>query len=79
MTAEFLAFSRAAAATTCPRRGRNTALPGLQPRAISWCLCAPRWQEAFLAAGRAPRVVLEATHMAALLHCELEDLQRHAT
>src|SRR5665213_341313 len=30
-----------------------------------WCLCAPRWQEAF-EAGCAPRVVLRATHEDAL-------------
>jgi uncharacterized protein (DUF2237 family) len=42
-----------------------------------WCLCAPRWQEAF-EAGQAPRVVLRATHEAALEHCALADLKRHA-
>ena len=33
-----------------------------------WCLCAPRWQEAF-EAKQAPRVVLRATHQGALAHC----------
>jgi len=42
-----------------------------------WCLCAPRWQEAFKA-GQAPRVVLRATHLGALDYCALEDLKRHA-
>jgi uncharacterized protein (DUF2237 family) len=42
-----------------------------------WCLCAPRWQEAF-EAGQAPRVVLRATHQGALDYCTLADLKRHA-
>ena len=42
-----------------------------------WCLCAARWQEAF-EAGQAPRVVLRATHEAALVYCLLTDLKRHA-
>ena len=42
-----------------------------------WCLCAARWQEAF-EAGQAPRVVLRATHEAALVYCLLADLKRHA-
>lgn len=75
VTAEFLAFSRG--------RGNDLSTPrpeygfaGLNP-GDRWCLCAPRWQEA-LAAGKAPKVVLEATHMAALAHCDLADLQNHA-
>jgi len=50
--------------------------PGLQ-EGDRWCLCAPRWQEAFLA-GRAPRVVLRASHEGALDYCALEDLKKHA-
>jgi len=42
-----------------------------------WCLCAPRWQEAFLA-GAAPRVFLRATEMTALQWCSLDDLKRFA-
>jgi len=49
---------------------------GLQP-GDRWCLCAPRWQEAFKA-GQAPRVVLRATHEGALAHCALADLKRFA-
>ena len=37
----------------------------------------PRWQEA-LDAGFAPKVVLSATHEAALAYCDLEDLKAHA-
>jgi uncharacterized protein (DUF2237 family) len=75
MTAEFLAYSRAAGndlSTPLPQYG----FPGLRP-GDRWCLCAPRWQEAF-AAGRAPRVVLEATELGALAWCRLEDLRAHA-
>ena len=75
MTAEFLAFSKASGndlSTPMPDFG----FPGLKP-GDRWCLCAPRWQEA-LEAGRAPRVVLQATEQTALVYCELADLKRHA-
>lgn len=75
MTAAFLAFSKSRGndlSTPRPEYG----FPGLRP-GDRWCLCAPRWQEAFLA-GKAPDVILEATHIAALLSCDLEDLRRHA-
>ena len=75
VTDEFLAFSRAAGndlSTPMPEYG----FPGLRD-GDRWCLCAPRWQEALLN-GRAPRVVLAATHEGALQHCQLEDLQTHA-
>jgi len=71
MTAEFLAFSRRAGndlSTPMPQFG----FPGLKP-GDRWCLCAPRWQEAF-EAGHPPRVVLGASHFGALAHCRLEDL-----
>ena len=76
VTAEFLAFSRTRGndlSTPRPEYG----FPGLQP-GDRWCLCAPRWQEA-LEANCAPRVVLAATNMAALLHCDLADLSAHGT
>jgi len=75
MTAEFLAFSRQVGndlSTPQPQLG----FPGLKP-GDRWCLCAPRWQEA-LEAGKAPRVVLRATHEGALEYCTLEDLKRYA-
>jgi len=75
VTAEFLDFSR--------MRGNDLSTPrpefqfsGLKP-GDRWCLCAARWREAF-DAGRAPLVVLTATHERALEVCELEDLKRHA-
>jgi len=75
MTAAFLAFSRSQGndlSTPRPEYG----FPGLVA-GDRWCLCAPRWQEAFLA-GQAPAVVLEATHVGALMYCELEDLRKFA-
>ena len=72
MTAEFLAFSKAAGndlSTPVPAYG----FPGLKP-GDRWCLCAARWEEA-RRAGAAPRVLLEATHIAALEVCRLEDLK----
>ncbi|MDT7558103.1 MAG: uncharacterized protein QOI68_2573, partial [Pseudonocardiales bacterium] len=42
-----------------------------------WCLCASRWAEA-LAVGRAPEVVLEATHARTLEWVDLKDLRQHA-
>ena len=50
--------------------------PGLKP-GDRWCLCANRWKEA-MDAGCAPRVVLMATHEAALEIIDLDDLRAHA-
>jgi uncharacterized protein (DUF2237 family) len=75
MTAEFLAFSRSRG-NDLTRPVPAAGFPGLKP-GDRWCLCAARWQEA-LEAGVAPRVVLRATHEAALEHVALEDLKRHA-
>ena len=75
VTEAFLAFSRARGndlTTPLPEAD----FPGLKPN-DRWCLCAARWQEA-LEAGCAPRVVLTATHEAALEVVALEDLKRFA-
>ena len=75
MTAEFLALSKRAGndlSTPRPEFGFEGLKPGNR-----WCLCAARWHEAF-EAGSAPRVVLTATHEAALEVCRLEDLKAHA-
>ena len=74
-TAGFLEFSKSRGndlSTPAPQFG----FAGLKP-GDRWCLCAPRWQEAF-EAGEAPRVVLRATHEGALQHCSLADLKRFA-
>ena len=75
MTAEFLAFSKAAGndlSTPRPEFGFD----GLQP-GDRWCLCAPRWKEA-LDAGAAPLVVLAATHEEVLAISPLGVLKDHA-
>jgi uncharacterized protein len=75
MTEEFLAFSKGQGndlSTPRPEYG----FAGLQP-GDRWCLCAPRWLEAY-EAGAAPRVFLQATEIEALQWCRLELLQRHA-
>ena len=75
VTDEFLAFSRSRGndlSTPIPEYG----FPGLRD-GDQWCLCALRWKEA-LEAGKAPPVVLEATHVSALEFVDLEDLKRHA-
>lgn len=75
MTDAFLEFSKSRGndlSTPVPDYG----FPGLKA-GDRWCLCAPRWQEAF-EAGHAPRVVLRATHEGALQFCSLADLKRYA-
>src|SRR5210317_67694 len=74
-TAEFLEFSRSRGndlSTPRPELGFAGVKPGDQ-----WCLCAARWKEA-LQAGAAPRVVLQATHAAALRVVKLQDLKKYA-
>jgi len=74
-TAEFLQFSKAMGndlSTPMPDFGFEGLKPGDR-----WCLCAPRWKEAF-DANRAPRVVLRATHQGALEFCSLAELKSRA-
>jgi uncharacterized protein len=71
MTEPFLAFSKAQGndlSTPMPQYG----FAGLKP-GDRWCL----WKEAF-DAGRAPDVVLEATHAVTLQVVSLDDLKKHA-
>jgi uncharacterized protein (DUF2237 family) len=75
VTDDFLEFSKAMGndlSTPMPQFGFRGLVDGDQ-----WCLCAPRWQEAF-DAGKAPRVVLAATHVQTLEWCRLDDLRSHA-
>jgi uncharacterized protein (DUF2237 family) len=75
ITAAFLAVSKAQGndlSTPRPEYG----FAGLKA-GDRWCLCAPRWQEAFLA-GVPPRIFLRATEMSALQWCKLDDLKRFA-
>jgi uncharacterized protein (DUF2237 family) len=75
MTAEFLAFSKAAGNDLSTPRP-DLAFPGLRP-GDRWCLCAPRWAEA-LEAGMAPPLVLEACHEETLAIAPLGVLKDHA-
>jgi uncharacterized protein len=74
-TAEFLEFSSSVGndlSTPRPEWG----FAGLQP-GDRWCLCASRWLEAY-EAGRAPDVVLGATHERALELVPIEALTARA-
>ncbi len=75
LSADFLAFSAAQGndlTTPMPEYG----FAGLQP-GDQWCVCAPRWKEAF-DAGHACEVILESTHMSTLEYIDLADLRAHA-
>lgn len=74
MTDDFLEFSKS--------RGNDLSTPipmydftGLRA-GDRWCLCLPRWIEAYNA-GMAPQIVLEATHMSAIEHIEIETLKEY--
>jgi uncharacterized protein (DUF2237 family) len=75
VTDEFLEFSR--------ERGNDLSTPRPEFNFLGlkggdkWCLCVLRWREA-LEAGCAPRIILDATHEAALKHVLLEDLRNHS-
>jgi uncharacterized protein len=75
MTEEFLVFTAAVGNDLSTPRPEYR-FPGLRA-GDRWCLCARRWQEAF-EAGKAPPVVLESTHMAALEFVDLDALRTHA-
>ena len=75
MTEEFLRFSAERGNDLSTPVPEND-FPGLVP-GDRWCLCVARWKEA-LAAGLAPPVHLEATHLATLEFVSLEDLEAHA-
>ena len=75
VTKEFLEFSAS--------RGNdlNTPIPYYNFPGLNagdkWCLCISRWKEAEKA-GKAPKVILEATHAKSLQYVSLETLQAHA-
>lgn len=75
VTDEFLRFSAEQGNDLSTARPEFR-FPGLQA-GDRWCLCAARWREA-LQAGKAPKVILQATHISALAVVFLEDLKRHA-
>jgi len=74
-TAEFLEFSASVGndlSTPIPEYNFAGVSPGDR-----WCLCATRWQEAF-EAGKAPRVILAATHATTLEWVDADGLRAHA-
>ena len=75
MTDEFLAFSRTQGNDLMTPRPEYR-FPGLRA-GDRWCLCLDRWREAHQA-GKAPKVVLEATHQIALERIPLSTLQEFA-
>jgi uncharacterized protein (DUF2237 family) len=75
MTDDFLAFTKSVGNDLSTPRP-EWRFPGLKA-GDRWCLCVTRWKEA-LEAGKAPRVVLEATHISSLEYVDLDDLRAHA-
>ena len=72
MTGEFLEFTRSVGNDlTTPRPEFD--FPGLKP-GDRWCLCLARWLEA-LEAGKAPPVVLQATHASVVEFVDLDVLR----
>ena len=74
MNQEFLSFTKSKGndlSSPAPQYG----FPGLKV-GDQWCLCAARWKEA-QQAGKAPKVVLEATSKAALRITPLSLLKQH--
>ena len=74
LTEEFLKFSAEVGNDLSTPR-LEIGFDGLSP-GDHWCLCAPRWTEA-LKAGKAPQVVLEATHALTLEWADRGDLEAH--
>jgi uncharacterized protein (DUF2237 family) len=75
MTQEFLDYSKSRGNDLSTPRPEYQ-FPGLK-EGDRWCLCATRWKDA-LDAGKAPPVVLEATHESALEYIDMADLREHA-
>jgi len=75
MTDEFLAFSKACG------NDLSTPVPQYNFQGLKagdkWCLCLDRWREAHRA-GKAPKIIAEATHQVALERVPLETLMKFA-
>ena len=73
MTHDFLNFTKSRGNDLItPRNG----FPGLKP-GQNWCLCALRWEEA-RRAGKAPQIILGATHKSALRFNKAKIYKRYA-
>lgn len=75
VTNEFLEFSKSQG-NDLMRSAPEYGFPGLK-EGDRWCLCVSRWKEAF-DVGKAPGVVLAATHEQALKTVTMEQLNMHA-
>ena len=75
MTQEFLEYT-AQNGNDLSSPAPHFGFPGLKA-GDKWCLCASRWRQAY-DVGKAPPVMLEATHEKALEVIPLEVLQAHA-
>ncbi len=75
MTADFLAFSKAGGNDLSTPR-QEFGFAGLKA-GDRWCLCASRWKDAY-AAGKAPKLLLAATHERTLTIIPLAALKAHA-
>ncbi|MCP9774541.1 DUF2237 family protein [Cyanobium sp. WAJ14-Wanaka] len=75
VTEAFLTYSKAQGNDLSTPRP-DFGFPGLRP-GDNWCVCAPRWLEAF-EDGMAPPVRLEATEASALALISLDCLKSHA-
>ena len=74
-TEEFLDFSKSVGNDlSTPNPEFN--FPGVKP-GNRWCLCAPRWKEAY-EQGKAPPVFLESTHEKTLKMVDFNILQGYA-
>lgn len=75
MTDEFLAFSKSQG------NDLSTPIPHYEFLGLKagdrWCLCLERWRDAYKV-GKAPKVVLEATHQIALERVDLSVLEMFA-
>ena len=74
MTESFLSYSKAQGndlSTPMPQYN----FPGLKA-GDHWCLCAPRWKEAY-EAGFAPPIFLESTHKEALKIVDFNIIQQY--
>lgn len=75
MSEEFLLFSQSRGndlITPRPEFG----FPGLK-KGDHWCLCVTRWIEAYRA-GKAPRIILEATNESVLGYVSMEELIKYS-
>ena len=75
VTDDFLAFS-AAVGNDLSTPAPQYMFPGLRDGDV-WCLCAQRWAQAYQA-GKAPQVILQATHEKTLDYVPLEVLRKYA-